>query len=100
MSLGNYIHFNYNSYKWILPELISKGLIYRRGYDTYSRNLSKVGAVYTPLYSENAKKIQQLIEEEYPLAEFCIFEINDSVDYICAILVGNLDVEVRCFTIP
>lgn len=48
--------FNYNSYKWILPELISKGLIYRRGYDAYSRNLSKVGAVYTPRYSEKAKK--------------------------------------------
>lgn len=66
--------FNYNSYKWILPELISKGLIYRRGYDAYSRNLSKVSAIYTPRYSEKAKKLQQLIEEEYPLAEFCVFE--------------------------
>lgn len=65
---------NYNSFKWIVPELMSKKLIYRSGYDTYSRCIMHGNQLYSPLYSEEAMKLRTQIEEEYPLAEFYIFE--------------------------
>lgn len=63
---------NYNSYKWILADLISKELIYKIGYDAYSR--SKEDFIYRPLYSDKALQLECMIEQEYPLAEFCMFE--------------------------
>ncbi|MDO5392930.1 MAG: hypothetical protein Q4F24_17845 [Eubacteriales bacterium] len=65
---------SYNSFKWLLSELLSKKLIYRRGYDTYSRSKMKATQLYTPLYSQETQKLKAFLEEEYPLAEFCIFE--------------------------
>ena len=64
---------SYNSFKWIVAQLIEKKLIYRVDYNSYSQS-ENVSRIYIPLYSEGAKKIKQEIEEEYPLADFCIFE--------------------------
>lgn len=62
----------YNSYKWILSDLISKKLIYKIGYDSYCRN--EDGLIYKPLYSDKAQQLESMIEQEYPLVDFCIFE--------------------------
>lgn len=64
---------NYNSFKWIVSQLLEKELIYRVGYDAYCKN-KDASRIYAPLYSEYAKKINKIIEDEYPLADFCIFE--------------------------
>lgn len=65
---------NYNSFKWIISELIEKHLIYRIDYNSYSQSRDVTNRIYTPLYSENVRKLKQMIEEEYPLADFCLFE--------------------------
>jgi hypothetical protein len=65
---------NYNSFKWKLPELLGKGLIFRKGYDSYSRYGVSASAQYAPAYSEGAQMLKNLIHGQYPLADFCIFE--------------------------
>ncbi len=65
---------NYNSFKWIFPELMSKQLIYRIDYDSYTQSKDVTNAIYMPLYSEKAHALKKIVEEEYPLAEFCVFE--------------------------
>ncbi len=65
---------NYNSFKWIVSDLIEKRLIHRIDYNLYSQNRDVSSRIYMPLYSESVQKIKKMIEEEYPLAEFCIFE--------------------------
>ncbi len=64
---------NYNSFKWIVSQLVEEELIYRVDYNSYCQS-KDVSRIYVPLYSEDAKEIKKVIEEEYPLADFCIFE--------------------------
>ena len=59
---------NYNSFKWIVSQLIEKELIYKVDYDSYSQS-KDVSRIYVPLYSEDVKEIKKVIEEEYPLAD-------------------------------
>lgn len=70
---GENPELNYNSFKWIVSRLVEEELIYRVDYDSYSQSKNASG-IYVPMYSEDAKKIRQEIDEEYPLADFCIFE--------------------------
>ena len=65
---------NYNTFKWLMPELLSKGLIFRVGYDTYTRSMPSGKLWYTPDYSKYAQTLLNTIESEYPLAEFYVFE--------------------------
>ncbi len=65
---------SYNSFKWIVSELLDKELIYKIDYNLYTQNDDVSSKIYTPLYSDNVKRIKKMIDEKYPLAEFCIFE--------------------------
>ena len=64
----------YNSFKWIVAELIKNKQIYRIDYNLYSQDCSVEKKIYTPFYSENTQKLKHMIEGEYPLADFCFFE--------------------------
>jgi len=75
---------SYNACKWIIPQLVSEQLLYRIGYDSYVRKNSLEQIVYMPIYSEKAQSIMKKIEEQYPLAEFCIVEaflLNEFINH-------------------
>jgi len=63
-----------NSLKWIISELLDRKLLYRIGYNTYSYRKPEGKIMYSPIYSGKSREVQETVEREYPLVDFCIFE--------------------------
>ena len=63
-----------NSYIWIVGGLVKTGLLLHEGRDRYVLADGKERGSYSPLYSEEAKKIGGLINKKYPLIGFTVFE--------------------------
>ena len=99
---GYHSELSYNSFKWILSDLISKQLIIRKGYDTYCCCKDERRIVYHSIYGEVASKLKQWICEKYPLIEFCVFEsylLNEFLNHQIAqnTIVIQVEKEVSAF---
>lgn len=93
---------NYNSFKWIVPQLLSEKMIYRIGYDTYVRENTLEKTIYTPLYSKRAESLINEIEAQYPLAEFCVVEtflLNEFLNHQIAnnTIIAQMEKEISGF---
>ena len=62
------------TFRWMLYNLQNEQKLFRTGYDAYSVVPPEVLPIYRPLYSDNAKSVEELLTERFPELEFVIFE--------------------------
>lgn len=77
----------YNSFNWIASKMIEDGMIFRKQYDKYVLNDSKIAQknLYVPLMSEKLKAISKKIERKFPLIDFVCFEsmqLNEFLNHL------------------
>lgn len=75
-----------NSFKWILAEWISKGLLYKISSDSYSMEPC-TKKIYSPKYSKKTKALAASLSDFYPDVSFVIFEsflLNEFVNHLLA----------------
>lgn len=94
-------NLNYNSFKWIVSELISNNNIQKVGYNVYCCSDKRTN-VYTPLYSDSAINVMNMLEKSYPLADFFIFEsslLNEFVNHQIAnnTIVVQMEKDISAF---
>ncbi|MBR5419802.1 MAG: hypothetical protein IK115_01495 [Lachnospiraceae bacterium] len=75
------------TYHWSISCLIRDGKIFRRGYDAYSLSQGEELREYQPFYSDETKKLINLIANRYPHVSFTVFEtvlMNDFLNHLIA----------------
>lgn len=76
-----------NSCNWIIGRLVSCGSLQKSGRDLYSRPLSSPKDQFSPVYSDKAAVIKEVIEKNYPYARFTVFEttlMNEFLNHLIA----------------
>lgn len=94
-------NISYNSFKWIIANLISQNIIKKIDYNKYCCcELER--KIYKPIYSKQALEIMNLLESTYPLVDFCVFEsvlLNEFLNHQIAnnTIIVQVEKEVSAF---
>ena len=76
-----------SSYHWIISCLVRDGKLFRNGYDAYLLPDGDARKEYKPYYSDEAKKLIDVIAHKYPYVAFTVFEtvlMNDFLNHLIA----------------
>lgn len=65
---------NDSSFRWMLYNMQLNNRLFRVGYDEYTTSEQHVLPEYRPLYTEEALKVKNLLEDKYPELSFVMFE--------------------------
>lgn len=77
------LQLSYNSFKLVLADIMSRQMITKIGYDSYTRCKDERNLSYQYHYSEIADDIRGKIGTRFPTIGFCIFEafmLNEFLD--------------------
>lgn len=80
---------SYNSFKWILSDMVKNGIIIRNQRDRYIFQADSAvdKDIYKPVYNDRAKEITRIIQERFPLIDFVCFEsvqLNEFLNHLIA----------------
>lgn len=76
-----------SAYYWAINNLVQSKTLNKLGYDTYSLPSGVQKGEYVPIYSEESKRIIDLVVANYPLVQFTVFEtvlMNDFLNHLIA----------------
>lgn len=76
-----------NSCNWIIGRLVSCGSLHKSGRDRYSLPQSSHKDRFTPVYSDKASDIKEVIEKSFPYVAFTVFEtslMNEFLNHLIA----------------
>lgn len=74
---------SHNSFKWVLADIISRQMLTKIGYDSYTRCKDERNLSYQYRYSEIADEVREKLSTRFPAMDFCIFEafmLNEFLD--------------------
>lgn len=79
----------FNSFKWILSDMVSEGVIARKGRGIYviEEKCSLKKTKYRPAYNENGRILIENLERKFPLVDFVCFEsvqLNEFLNHLIA----------------
>ena len=65
---------SHNSFKWVLPDIKTRQMLTKIGYDSYTRCKDERNLSYQYHYSEIADEVREKISTRFPAIDFSIFE--------------------------
>ena len=63
-----------STFRWTLYNMLQKQEIFRTGYDSYITKRPEKCSIYKPHYSDRARAVMELLEENYSGLNFVMFE--------------------------